>query len=284
GESLMGLRTGERLTVADLLRGLLIVSANDAAVTLANDIAGSQKAFVRMMNRRARELGLHDTHYANPVGLDAPGNYSSAADLVKLALVLRQRAFFRATTNLATATLRSGSHVRHLVNRNDLVRTVPLVNGVKTGHTTPRRGHAHQRGARRSERRGARQRFAAAAALRAVALPPQRAGTQGSGLRRRGAEVPRRSRRPRRRAHRDARRAPRRARDDPRRRRTVGDRGSDGGGNAGRHDPRAPARPRRRPRRAGHAARDRRADARPAGRRLPRPIVHPCRPCHPRAL
>ena len=82
GESLMGLRTGERLTVADLLRGLLIVSANDAAVTLANDIAGSQKAFVRMMNRRARELGLHDTHYANPVGLDAPGNYSSAADLV----------------------------------------------------------------------------------------------------------------------------------------------------------------------------------------------------------
>ena len=135
GESLMGLRTGERLTVADLLRGLLIVSANDAAVTLANDIAGSQKAFVRMMNRRARELGLHDTHYANPVGLDAPGNYSSAADLVKLALVLRQRAFFRATTDMPTATLRSGSMVRHLVNRNFLVRSVPYVNGVKTGHT-----------------------------------------------------------------------------------------------------------------------------------------------------
>jgi D-alanyl-D-alanine carboxypeptidase (penicillin-binding protein 5/6) len=135
GESLMGLRAGERLTVADLLRGLLIVSANDAAETLATDVAGSQKRFVRMMNRRARELGLRDTHYSNPVGLDEPGNYSSAADLVKLALVLRQRPFFRATTNMATATLHSGSRVRHLVNRNYLVRTVPFVNGVKTGHT-----------------------------------------------------------------------------------------------------------------------------------------------------
>src|SRR2546423_6662048 len=131
----MNLRTGERLTVADLLRGLLIVSANDAANTLAVDIAGSKRSFVAMMNRRARQLGLHDTHYANPVGLDAPGNYSSAADLVKLTLVLRQRSFFRATTNLATVTLHSGSRVRHLVNRNALVREVPYVNGVKTGHT-----------------------------------------------------------------------------------------------------------------------------------------------------
>jgi D-alanyl-D-alanine carboxypeptidase (penicillin-binding protein 5/6) len=135
GESLMGLRAGERLTVADLLRGLLIVSANDAAHTLATDVAGSQKRFVRMMNDRARELGLRDTHYTNPVGLDEPGNYSSAADLVKLALVLRQRPFFRATTNMATATLQSGSHVRHLQNRNDLLGLAPYVNGVKTGHT-----------------------------------------------------------------------------------------------------------------------------------------------------
>jgi D-alanyl-D-alanine carboxypeptidase (penicillin-binding protein 5/6) len=134
-ESLMGLRTGERITVADLLRGLLVVSANDAAVTLAVDVAGSRRRFVALMNRRARQLGLTDTHYANPVGLDAPGNYSSAADLVKLTLVLRQRAFFRATTDLAAVTLHSGSHARRLVNRNGLVRTVPYVNGVKTGHT-----------------------------------------------------------------------------------------------------------------------------------------------------
>lgn len=135
GESLMGLRAGERLTVADLLRGLLIVSANDAANTLATDIAGSRRAFVALMNRRARELGLRDTHYANPVGLDQPGNYSSAADLVKLTLVLRQHAFFRRTTDLGSATVRSGARVRHLVNRNDLVRRVPYVDGVKTGHT-----------------------------------------------------------------------------------------------------------------------------------------------------
>jgi len=134
-ESLMGLRPGERLTVADLLRGLLVVSANDAASTLAIDVAGSRRRFVALMNQRARQLGLRDTHYANPVGLDEPGNYSSAADLVKLTLVLRQRAFFRQTTNLGTVTLHSGSRVRHLVNRNDLVRSVPYVNGVKTGHT-----------------------------------------------------------------------------------------------------------------------------------------------------
>jgi D-alanyl-D-alanine carboxypeptidase (penicillin-binding protein 5/6) len=135
GESLMGLRTGERITVADLLRGLLIVSANDAANTLAIDVAGSRRRFDSMMNQRARQLGLRDTHYTNPVGLDQPGNYSSAADLVKLTLVLRQRAFFRQTTDMGTATLRSGARVRHLVNRNDLVREVPAVNGVKTGHT-----------------------------------------------------------------------------------------------------------------------------------------------------
>jgi serine-type D-Ala-D-Ala carboxypeptidase (penicillin-binding protein 5/6) len=135
GESLMGLRAGERLTVADLLRGLLIVSANDAANTLAIDVAGSRRRFVTMMNRRARELGLRDTHYSNPVGLDQAGNYSSAADLVKLTLVLRQHAFFRATTDLATTTLHSGARARRLVNRNDLVREVPYVNGVKTGHT-----------------------------------------------------------------------------------------------------------------------------------------------------
>lgn len=134
-ESIMGLRAGERLTVADLMRGLLIVSANDAANTLAIDIAGSRRRFVAMMNARAKQLGLHDTHYANPVGLDQPGNYSSASDLAKLTLVLRQHAFFRRTTDMGTATLRSGARVRHLVNRNDLVREVPVVNGVKTGHT-----------------------------------------------------------------------------------------------------------------------------------------------------
>jgi serine-type D-Ala-D-Ala carboxypeptidase (penicillin-binding protein 5/6) len=134
-ESVIGLRAGERLTVADLLRGVLLASANDAAATLAARIGGSQKAFVAMMNRRARELRLTHTHYATPIGLDAAGNFSSAEDLVKLTLILRRNAFFRAVTDLPRAMLQSGSHERTILNRNTLVRSVPEVNGVKTGHT-----------------------------------------------------------------------------------------------------------------------------------------------------
>jgi serine-type D-Ala-D-Ala carboxypeptidase (penicillin-binding protein 5/6) len=134
-ESVIGLRAGERMSVADLLRGLLLASANDAAATLAARVGGSQRAFVAMMNARARQLGLRHTHYANAIGLDDPGNYSSAEDLVKLTLILRRNAFFREVTNLPRATLKTGSHPRAILNRNVLVRWVPEVNGVKTGHT-----------------------------------------------------------------------------------------------------------------------------------------------------
>jgi D-alanyl-D-alanine carboxypeptidase (penicillin-binding protein 5/6) len=135
-ESVIGLRGGERLTIADLLRGLLLASANDAAATLAARVGGSERAFVALMNSRARELGLRHTHYANAIGLDAPGNYSSAADLVKLTLILRRNAFFRAVTDEPRTVLRTGAHERAILNRNLLVRSVPEVNGVKTGHTS----------------------------------------------------------------------------------------------------------------------------------------------------
>jgi D-alanyl-D-alanine carboxypeptidase (penicillin-binding protein 5/6) len=134
-ESVIGLRAGERLTIADLMRGLMLASANDAAATLAARVGGSRAAFVRLMNRRARELGLRDTHYANPIGLDQEGNHSSAEDLVKLTLILRRNDFFRRITNLPRATLQTGGHARAIVNRNTLVRSVPAVDGVKTGHT-----------------------------------------------------------------------------------------------------------------------------------------------------
>ncbi|MDX6685413.1 MAG: hypothetical protein QOF86_1541 [Baekduia sp.] len=134
-ESLAGFGAGERVTVRDLLRALLITSANDAAATLAARVAGSRSRFVTMMNAKARQLKLTDTHYANPVGLDNTENYSSATDLVKLTLILRRSAFFRATTDLAHVTLKSGAHPRTFANRNLLVRNVPAVNGVKTGHT-----------------------------------------------------------------------------------------------------------------------------------------------------
>jgi D-alanyl-D-alanine carboxypeptidase (penicillin-binding protein 5/6) len=134
-ESVAGLRAGERLTVADLLRALLLASANDAAATLAARVGGSRRRFVALMNARARRLGLRDTHFSNPIGLDERGNYSSASDLVKLTLILRRNAFFRAVTDRPRATLRSGARPRTVVNRNVLVRRVAAVNGVKTGHT-----------------------------------------------------------------------------------------------------------------------------------------------------
>jgi D-alanyl-D-alanine carboxypeptidase len=81
GESLLELRAGERVSVRDLLYGLILRSGNDAAYDLALATSGLEDAFVREMNRRAAALGLPDTHYANPVGLDEPGNYSSALDL-----------------------------------------------------------------------------------------------------------------------------------------------------------------------------------------------------------
>ena len=86
------------------------------------------------MNVRAQQLGLRDTHYTNPIGLDAPGNYSSARDLVRLTLRLRAFEFFRRTVARESVTLRSGDRPRTLENRNRLVR-LPQVNGVKTGHT-----------------------------------------------------------------------------------------------------------------------------------------------------
>ena len=135
-ESKIGLDRGEEMSVRDLMRGLLVESANDAAVTLAEGVAGSRRAFVRAMNRRAAQLELTNTHYANPIGLDERGNYSSAHDLVRLAVVLRTNAFFRSTTDRPSVRLMTGNRPRTFVNRNTLVRTTSWVNGVKSGHTS----------------------------------------------------------------------------------------------------------------------------------------------------
>jgi D-alanyl-D-alanine carboxypeptidase (penicillin-binding protein 5/6) len=133
-ESKINLQPGEKMTVADLLRGLLIESANDAAATLATRVGGTEAGFVRSMNARAEKLGLKDTHYANPIGLDDPANYSTARDLVRLTLRLRAFDFFRRTVARERVTLKTGNRPRTLENRNTLVR-LPVVTGVKTGHT-----------------------------------------------------------------------------------------------------------------------------------------------------
>jgi D-alanyl-D-alanine carboxypeptidase (penicillin-binding protein 5/6) len=138
-ESKINLRRGERMKVRDLLTALLLESANDAAVDLAVGVGGSKQAFVEKMNARARQLGLKNTHYANPIGLDSPGNYSSARDLALLARKLMTNKTFAATVDKPRATLRSGDHVRTIRNRNLLIGRYRFVDGVKTGHT----GTAH---------------------------------------------------------------------------------------------------------------------------------------------
>lgn len=135
GESLLGLETGEQVSVRDLLYGLLLVSGNDAAHTLAVASAGSEERFVGQMNRYAAALGLADTHYANSIGLDQRGNYSTAADLATLARRLLEIPAFARIADTRSALLRSLRPPRRIDNSNDLLETVPWVSGVKTGHT-----------------------------------------------------------------------------------------------------------------------------------------------------
>lgn len=135
-ESQIHLRRGERMRVRDLLKALLLESANDAAVDLAVGISGSTHAFVAKMNARARRLGLRNTHYANPIGLDSPKNYSSARDLATLASTLMRNRLFATIVDRTGATLRSGDHPRTIHNRNLLIGRYPFVDGVKTGHTS----------------------------------------------------------------------------------------------------------------------------------------------------
>ncbi len=129
--SSMGLRAGLRYTVHDLLLGLLLASGNDAALALADHVAGSEAAFVRLMNRRAGELGLSRTHFANPQGLDAAGHYSSARDLAGLMLACMERADFRSLTALPSAEVNG----ELLLNHNRLLSSCPGCVGGKTGYT-----------------------------------------------------------------------------------------------------------------------------------------------------
>jgi D-alanyl-D-alanine carboxypeptidase (penicillin-binding protein 5/6) len=135
GESLLELRPGERISVRDLLYGLILRSGNDAAADLALAAAGSTDAFVAEMNRYAAALGLADTHYANPIGLDEEGNYSSARDLATLSQrLLREPAFARIAA-ARSARLRSLRPPRTIETLNDLLYRAPWTTGVKTGHT-----------------------------------------------------------------------------------------------------------------------------------------------------
>jgi D-alanyl-D-alanine carboxypeptidase (penicillin-binding protein 5/6) len=136
-DSQIGLMEGDRMTVHDLVIAMMLPSADDAAEDLAYNIGGRSVArFVAMMNAEAARLGLRHTHYTTPVGLDTPGNHSTAADLVALAqYVLRTQPFFRHVVDLPSAVIRIGDDPRRVANLNSLVGRVPWVTGVKTGHT-----------------------------------------------------------------------------------------------------------------------------------------------------
>jgi D-alanyl-D-alanine carboxypeptidase (penicillin-binding protein 5/6) len=135
GESLLGMRTGQEISVRDLLYGLILRSGNDAAHTLAIAAAGSIARFVAEMNRYAAALGLADTHYANPVGLDQKGNYSSARDLATLTQHLLRIPAFAKIADSREAVLRSVHPQRKIKTINELLEMAPWVTGVKTGHT-----------------------------------------------------------------------------------------------------------------------------------------------------
>jgi serine-type D-Ala-D-Ala carboxypeptidase (penicillin-binding protein 5/6) len=135
GESLLGLRAGERVSVRDLLYGLILLSGNDAAHDLALAAAGSQARFVVQMNRRAAALGLADTHYANPIGLDQRGNFSSARDLATLSRHLMRIPVFAKIADTRSTVLRSLRPPRRIETINELLLMAPWVTGVKTGHT-----------------------------------------------------------------------------------------------------------------------------------------------------
>jgi serine-type D-Ala-D-Ala carboxypeptidase (penicillin-binding protein 5/6) len=133
GESTVNLRTGERLTVGDLVKAALIQSANDAADALALHVGkGNRAAFVTLMNAKARELGLERTHFATPDGLDTAGNYSTAFDVTKLAQAAMQHPEVRSVVRLRTGSIAGG---RTLHTWNDLLGVFPGIYGVKTGHT-----------------------------------------------------------------------------------------------------------------------------------------------------
>jgi serine-type D-Ala-D-Ala carboxypeptidase (penicillin-binding protein 5/6) len=134
GESRIPLYTGQRISVHDLLEGALIQSANNAADALAAAAAsGDVNRFVGWMNERARQLGLHDTHFVRPDGLDAPGHVSSARDVALLARIAMHSPIVRDIVRKQSDVIENGRVTVH--TWNDLLGAYPGMIGVKTGHT-----------------------------------------------------------------------------------------------------------------------------------------------------
>lgn len=136
GGSQIFLQTGEQMSVRDLVRGIAIASGNDATVALAERIGGTEDEFVKMMNEKAKELGLKNTNFKNSVGLDEENHYSSAYDMSIIASHLVKHEEILEYTGTYEGYLREGTDRKFwLVNTNKLVRFYQGVDGLKTGYT-----------------------------------------------------------------------------------------------------------------------------------------------------
>ncbi len=137
GGSQIFLEPGEEMTVDDLLKGIAIGSGNDASVALAERIAGSEEAFVHMMNEKARQLGLKHTAFENTTGLPAKNHYSTAYDMAVMAKELLKYDLITKYTGTYEDYLRENTDKKFwLVNTNRLVKFYPGVDGLKTGYTS----------------------------------------------------------------------------------------------------------------------------------------------------
>lgn len=133
GGSTIFLDEGEQMSVNDIMKGISVASGNDAAVAMAEHIAGSCNVFVDMMNKRAKELGMNDTHFVNCNGLDAEGHYSTAYDIALMSRELLKHPDIHKFTTIWMDSLRNGQFT--LSNTNKLVRFYKGATGLKTGST-----------------------------------------------------------------------------------------------------------------------------------------------------
>ncbi len=132
------LKAGQVFRLDDLLKGMLIMSANDACLAAVEHVGGDESQFVVLMNEKASALGLSDTHFSNACGFDNPDHYSTAEDLAKLSVIALEQPTFRELVREERAMIMpiNGTHAYVLHNTNRLLGRVPGVEGIKTGFTS----------------------------------------------------------------------------------------------------------------------------------------------------
>ena len=135
GGSRLGLKTGDKITIKDLLYGLLLCSGNDAAVALSEETAGSVQSFSELMNEKAKELGLSNSHFESPHGLDSDEHYTTAYELAILSDYALKNSTFLKMVGTKNYTITINGYPKNLSNTNELLGNLDGVYGIKTGFT-----------------------------------------------------------------------------------------------------------------------------------------------------